>query len=63
MSILKKFLANRLNLGDWRQLDLLVNTQEQENAVIPNDLTLGLLQEIRLGDWKKTRLVWGNKLS
>jgi len=26
---------------DWRVLDLLVNTQEQENAVIPNDLTLG----------------------
>jgi hypothetical protein len=26
---------------DWKTLDLLVNTQEQENAVIPNDLTIG----------------------
>jgi hypothetical protein len=26
----------------WKSLDLLVNTPEQENAVIPNDLTLGM---------------------
>ena len=31
---------------DWRELDLLVNTQEQENAVIPNDLTLGTVVRI-----------------
>lgn len=28
---------------DWKTLELLVNTQEQENAVIHNDLTVGKL--------------------
>jgi hypothetical protein len=36
---------------DWRELDLLVNTQEQENAVIPNDLTLGTV----------VRMLWSRK--
>mmetsp|Transcript_17941 Transcript_17941/g.40706 ORF Transcript_17941/g.40706 Transcript_17941/m.40706 type:complete len:492 (-) Transcript_17941:139-1614(-) len=41
MIVLKKFLAARYKQEDYRAFDLLIHTTEQENALIPNDTTLG----------------------
>ena len=51
MIVLKKFLASRYKQEDYRAFDLLIHTTEQENALIPNDITLGEESEQgRVGD-------------
>uniref|UniRef100_A0A7S4UPT0 RING-type domain-containing protein n=2 Tax=Guillardia theta TaxID=55529 RepID=A0A7S4UPT0_GUITH len=51
MIVLKKFLASRYKQEDYRAFDLLIHTTEQENALIPNDITLGTVVRML---WQRT---------